>query len=315
MKKLYLYLLVLLFILTGCSKQKQSGKELSYPYTVFVSILPQKYFVDKIAKDKAEAIVMVGPGHSPATYEPLPKQMAKLSQAKAFFKIGVPFENAWMNKIKNANKDMKIIDTSQGIKLREIDTFKNVIEHDKHNHEDKHGHKDGHEDGHTHSKGAKDPHIWLNPRLVKIQAENILIGLIKIDPANEKFYRENLKAFKKDLDKLYSKIKKAFNNVKNKKIMVFHPVFGYLTDEFGFKQIPIEISGKKPSAKELAGIIEYAKENNVKVIFVQRQFSTKEAERVAEAINGKVVRVNPLSYNYYENMINISVKIKRTLEK
>ncbi len=306
MKKTIIILLIFLsIIIFSCNKGKEQTGEITYPYKVFVSIVPQKFFVEKVAGNKAEVLVMVKPGHSPATYEPLPKQMAKLSQSRAFFKIGVPFEKAWVNKIGKSNPDMKIIDTAKGIQKRHMDSFEMVTS-------DNHKHSDGH--SHSHKK-ANDPHIWLSPKLVKKQGENIARGLISIDPANEEYYKNNLAKFKKSLDELHNKMKMHLSKVKNKRLMVFHPAYGYLADEFEFKQVPIEIEGKKPGAKELSKIIDYAKKNKINVIFIQKQFSTREAEEIAKAINGSVVRVNPLAYNYIENMMNIARKISSNLEK
>ena len=82
---------------------------------VFVSIVPQKYLVQQIGKDLVDVQAMVQPGANPATYEPKPKQMVELSKAKIYFAIGVPFENAWLEKIVAANPKMTVVHTDDGI--------------------------------------------------------------------------------------------------------------------------------------------------------------------------------------------------------
>jgi len=83
---------------------------------VVVSILPQKTFVKKIAGDLVDVTVMVAPGSSPATYEPKPSQMKKITKAQIYFSIGVPFEKAWLPRFKAQNPSIKLIDTAKGIK-------------------------------------------------------------------------------------------------------------------------------------------------------------------------------------------------------
>jgi len=299
MKKNILILMVLpiIFLLFQCKKE-------SINKTITVSILPQKYFVQRIVEDKFDINVMVGPGQNPATYEPLPAQMSDLKKSILYFRIGVPFEDSWINKIKNNNPELTIIDTREGIKLREFDSFEE--DHDvKHENEDSN-------DEHHHE--GKDPHIWLSPALVKIQAENIYKAIVKIDPSNKKVYQKNFDAFMKDLDQLSMEIKKSFADVKSKEFMVFHPAWGYFADEFGLKQLPIEIEGKEPSPKQLLLTINKAKKDNIKVIFVQKQFSQKAAKAIAEEISGVVIPIDPLSNDYINNLKNVSETILKNIK-
>ena len=135
---------------------------------IFVSILPQKFFVEKIGAEKVKVSVLVGPGQSPATYEPLPKQLTDLSQAHLYFRIGVPFEIGWLDKIQNLNPNLDIVDTRKGIELRPIEA--------------------SYQENKPEQKGEqKDPHIWLDPLLVKLQAETICRELSRVDPINQGF--------------------------------------------------------------------------------------------------------------------------------
>ncbi len=285
MRKIY-YILIIL-ILVACSPQSKEKK------TIFVSILPQKYFVERIVGDDFDVRTLVLPGHSPATYEPLPRQMSKLSSAEIFFRIGVPFEKAWLNKIQASNPQLTIIDTRKGIELRNIEDAKELF--DKHHTHNLHDH---------HHNGA-DPHIWLSPKLVIKQAQTIFETVSELYPDNKNKYEKNLELFIDDLKILQQEFQASFSQLKQTKFLVFHPVWGYLADEFDLQQIPIEISGKKPSAKELAAIIEYAKREKIRVLFVQQQFSTQEAESVAKVLGAKVIRIDPLAENYLENMRSI----------
>lgn len=290
------FLIITLFVFSACSKAVEKKEK----ERIFVSILPQKYFVERIAEDNFDVQVMVQPGHNPATYEPTPQQMVELTQTKIYFSIGVPFEESWLQKIQETNQGMKIIDTRKGIELIEmvssrdllirIGVEKKIMEHKKA----------------TEIIPEKDPHIWLSPLLVKIQAENIFNELVILDPGNKDFYHQNLKNFQKDLDKIHNETEDIFSKIGKKEFLVFHPAWGYFADEFGLTQIPIEIQGKTPNPKELSALLSFANYKNIKVIFVQQQFSSREAEVVAEAIKGKVIKIDPLAENYLENLRVIS---------
>ena len=257
---------------------------------VFVSIPPQAYFLESVGGERVDVSVLVGPGYSPATYEPTPRQMAELSRAKVYFRIGVPFENVWIERIIKANPNMKVVDTRRGIELLPMKA---------------HRYGDD-EDHHHHGKSLKDPHIWTSPRLVKIQARNICDALIGEDPAHTAYYEDNLKAFHIDLDKLDRKITEILKDLKTPRFMAFHPAWGYFAHDYGLEEIPIEVEGKEPGARALADLIKRVNQEGIKVVFVQAQFSTKNAETVARAIGGRIVRIDPLAKDFLKNMMKIA---------
>ena len=277
----------LVFCLSNGNVYAKSTKSDMEKIKIFVSILPQAYFVERVGGDRVDVSVMVGPGQSPATYEPMPRQMVELGKAKLFFRIGVPFENVWMDRISKTNPKMKVIDTRRGIKLLPMKThhLKTPKQHA------------GHQQG-----GLKNPHIWTSIRLVKIQAKNICDALTNIDPANKVYYQDNLRAFIDDLNNLDAEIVESLKDVRTRKFMVFHPAWGYFAHDYGLEQIPIEIGGKEPGARKLANLIEEAKNDGIKIIFVQKQFSKKSAEAIATAIGGRIVQIDPLARDYLNNM-------------
>ena len=282
-------LAIITFLIFSCSpKTKESAKP-----TLFVSILPQKYFVKRIVRDNADVVVMVSPGHNPATYEPTMKQMSILSSSKIYFSIGVPFEKVWLPKIKKTNSNLIIMDTSKGIKRRVMDDF-NKSQSEQ-------------------NVKLTDPHIWLAPNLVKIQAKNIYDALLTLFPNQKDEFTQNYNKFLNDLDNLHQDIAHNLSNLKNREFAVFHPSWGYFADEFSLKQIPVEIEGKSPSAKELSKIIKILKRDKIKAVFVQKQFDTRLAETIATEISGKVIAIDPLSDDYINNLTKISKTIKNEL--
>ena len=277
---------------------------------VFVSIVPQKYFVQQIGKDLVEVQAMVQPGASPATYEPSPKQMAALSKTKIYFSIGVPFEKAWLGKITAANPDMRVVHTDQGIeKLAMADQHHH---HDGH-HPEEH-HDEVHHDKEHHEHTGLDPHIWLSPPLVKVQAATILAALQEADPAHQSIYEANFNAFIDRIDQLDAELKKIFKGKKGRQFMVFHPAWGYFADTYGLKQLPIEIEGKNPKPAQLKDLILHARENGIKVVFVQPQFSTKSAKLIAREIDGQVAFANPLAEDWMTNLQEAADKFESALK-
>jgi len=265
----------------------------SSPLTSVVSILPQSYFVERIGGDKVEVVVMVGPGRSPETYEPTPKKMTKVSEGRLYFTIGVPFEKFWMDRIVASSPNIKVVPTHNGVSLRHIET--------------RHEHLNVNIDSGLTDR--MDPHIWLSPSRVKVIASNIYEALSEIDPDHQGFYRKNLNLFHQDLDRLTQEIQEKLIPLKKRRFIVFHPAWGYFAEEFNLEQIPIEIEGKSPAAKTLSHIIDLAKKENLKTIFVQKQFSGMSAQTIADAIGGEVVTIDPLSPDYLNNLIEIANKL------
>lgn len=295
MKKIYFLLGAIVLsslLLSGCStKINQDNHD---KLSVMVSILPQIDFVERIGGNKVTVEAMIPIGFSPATYEPSPEQMKKLSKADLYIRIGhIPFEEAQMDNLIDINPDMIVLDSSLGVDLRSLEA---------HSHEDNHEHGDEHEEG-------DDPHIWLDPNLVKIQAENIYQALVDISPADKDYFTANKETFLNDLDQLDATLIEAFQPIADQTILVFHPAFGYLADAYGFYQEAIEIEGKDPTIEALQTIIDEAKEDNVKVIFVQKQFSTESAQVVADAIDGAVVQIDPLAQDYFANLSDMAYTI------
>ncbi len=307
-KTILLLSLTLFFSCQKSSKQKEN---------ITVGILPVKYFVEKIAGQQFKINVTLPPGQSPATYEPLPKQMEMLNHALVYFRIGLPFEKKWLNKIASANKNIKVVDLTQGIILKNKKkhfqkklSYSNHFDDEQKNEQDK---QKG-EQKKTHEHGENDPHVWLNPFLVKQMAQMIYENLSDLKPNQEQIYKKNLNIFLKELDKVSSEISNQLKHLKQREIFVFHPAWGYFCDAFDLKQIAIEKEGKSPTAKELISVLNILKEKKAKTIFVQPEFNYSEIKTIAREINADVVKINPLAEHYLENLRDIADKIKAGLE-
>ncbi|MGK7932415.1 MAG: zinc ABC transporter substrate-binding protein [Microcystaceae cyanobacterium] len=318
-----LTLLVSLNLLMGCGPsptESSNETQTTTPPTedetldITVSIAPQEYLVEKIGGDLVDVNVMVEPGSEPHGYEPKPQQLKALSEAEAYVSVGVEFEQAWLDKFKGANPNMMVIDSAQGIE--KIEMAEHHHHHHGHEEEKAHDHDHDHDHDHEEEKDIKadsnhaeetlDPHIWLSPELVKVQAQNIYQGLVKLDPENEADYQANLQNFITEVDQLDQQIRQNLDGIQNRKFIVFHPSWGYFARDYNLEQIPMEVGGQEPSAAELGELVKEAKEEEIKVIFAQYEFSSKQAETLAKEINGEVIFIDPLDSNWSENLLNVS---------
>ncbi|MBU0986563.1 MAG: zinc ABC transporter substrate-binding protein [Proteobacteria bacterium] len=277
------------------------------PLKVFVSILPQKYFVEKVGGDLVNVLVMVEPGANPAIYEPRPRQMVALSKTKIYFAVGVPFEKAWLEKISATNSGMHIVHTEAGIEKR---TMKSHYHYEKV--AEQHPAEKGSEYRHH---GIKDPHVWLSPSLVMIQARNILQTLLAVDPLHRAAYIENYRKFILELVVLDAELLRFFGEKKaGTEFIVFHPAWGYFAQTYGLEQVPIELEGKEPKPEELKRLIGYAQAEGIKVVFVQPQFSSQIAATIAKSIGGQIVFADPLALDWADNLRKVAANFRSALQ-
>lgn len=263
---------------------------------VVVGIPPLAYLVERVGGAHVQVSVLIEPGRSPHSFDPTPKQMVGISRARLFFAAGMPFERRLLPRIADAANSIEIIDTSAGIERRRMAPSREAI----------------HE--HDHEAGSADPHIWLDPRLAKAQARHICDALQRVDPANAETYRSNLRALSADLDALDARLRAALAPFKGERILVFHPAYGYFTDAYGLRQLPVEIEGKSPGGKALAALTEQAKAEHVSVLFVQPQHSSRSAAAIAEEIGAKLATLDPLSRDYIANMESMAAAIQAALK-
>jgi zinc transport system substrate-binding protein len=266
---------------------------------VFVSIAPQAYFVQQIGMDRVDVQVLVEPGADPHTYEPRPRQMVALSRAVLYFAVGIEFETAKLEKLTAINPHMQVVHTDHGIMKIPM------AAHGGHHGDDDHG-----ED----HPGNLDPHIWLSPPLVMLQARSILTALQAVDPAHGSAYEANYRSFVLELVDLDAYLRSSFDGLKGSSFMVFHPSWGTFAHTYGLNQVPIEVEGKNPKPAQLKALIEQARSNRIKVVFVQPQFSTKNARQISKAIGGRVVAVDPLALDWATNLRQVAEEFKHAFK-
>lgn len=258
---------------------------------VFVSILPQKYFAEKLLENNGEVNVLIGAGMSPHTYEPLPQQMSKLSRADMFFTVGIPFENVIIGRLKNLCPNLVIVQTDENIEKIKMAGH--------HHHEEFHEHH--HEEAHKHDMGL-DPHFWLDPIRATTMAENMAKAITAKRPDLADSIKANLESIKLEMNQLDTELTQKLLSFKGKTMLVFHPAFGYFAYRYGMVQKAVEIEGKEPAPRQLAELIRNCRAEGIKVIFVQKQFPLATAETISRSIGGRVVAIDPLAEDYVNNL-------------
>jgi zinc transport system substrate-binding protein len=278
----------MLGFLAGCVPVQKNEKAV-----ITVSILPHKYFVERIAGDNFEINVITPPGISPETYEPTPKQMRSLAGSVLYFANGyLMFEDHLVQKSKKELSG-KMIDLSRGIDFIAGD----IVDHGDH----------------VHLFGI-DPHYWLSPAEAKIQAQNMLDAIIAYDPENRSFYEKNFQNFMDDIDALHQHITKLLSETSTRTFLIYHPAFAYFARQYDLDQVALEMDGKEPTMAHIKYIVDLARSEGISTVLVQSQFNRASAESVAKEIGGTVEFLDPLPEDWLENMYAIAHTLQKVLK-
>ena len=288
--KRFLYLIILCVILAGCKgtpqKQADSGKasRTEKPaVTVTVTISPYKYFVDQIAKGKVDVNVMVSNGNNPETYEPYAQQMMELSKSALYLKVGsIGFEQTWMKKLQDNAPDMKVIDTSVGIKPAKT------------------------------PGGNIDPHVWMSCSNARIIASNILKALCELEPKNKAFFEKNYQSLLSIIDKRDSTIKESFKKDPDlvRKFVIYHPILTYFARDYQLEQLAIEEEGREPSAAQLKSLIERARKEKIKYCLIQAEFANRNTTTFINESHTKPMDINPLQDDWNRAMQEAALAVQ-----
>lgn len=159
--------------------------------------------------------------------------------------------------------------------------------------DDHHGGEEEHHEGHHHEF---DPHVWLDPILVKQEVATIAAGLSEVDPSNSATYEKNSLAFQEELESLHQEYLSAFKEAKNRTFVTQHTAFAYLAKRYELTQLGISglSPDLEPTPKELSETQKFVEEHDVKVIFTEEMSSPKIAQTVADTTGAKLEVLNPL---------------------
>jgi len=280
----------LILVVLACSpspeKAATSGK-----LRIAVGLEPARYLTKRLAGEQAEIFVLLGPGQNPHSYEITPAQMKTLTACSAYLSLGMPFEETLVPRLQKSAVDLKIFPLDSGI-------VKTAAPE----------HEETEAEAH-HSAEELDPHIWLSPANLQIISKNIYQALTVLQPERTAYFDSSLAVLQAEIAQTDSIIRTQLAPYQGSRFYVYHPAFGYFARDYGLLQMAVETGGKSPAPKALAELIRRARQDSVKVIFVQPQFDASAAQKIAEAIGGRVIPLDGLEYEVLESLKKIAGEI------
>ena len=280
-------LLALMGVLSSCTPPKAATDK----PVVTVSIEPVRYFTEAVAGDRFQVSCLVPKGASPETYDPTPRQLAELSESRAWLRTGyLGFEVVWAERLTANMPKLQVVDLSDGIELIR-DTL--TVEHASHDH--------------FHHTGGVEPHIWNSASNARQMTIGIAQALSRLDPSGETLYRQRCDSLCRVISRTDSLCRVLLSRPKaSHAFMIYHPALSYFARDYGLVQIPIEAGGKEPTPAYLKELMETCREQQVRVIFVQPEFDRRNAEQIARQTGARVVDVNPLAYDWQAEMLHVA---------
>lgn len=279
---LFIFLSVLL---VGCGPASESD---SAKQSVWVSILPQKYFAERIGGDVIDVRVLLRPGQSPETYAPSAAELGRVAKADIYFGIGMPVERAVLGNLATSMKGVRFVQTGS-----------EPADHHDHAHV------------HTHDEGEPDPHIWLDPiRMISV-VEQMQAALSASLPAHAETFQQNASALIRDLRTVDDEIRAILTPHVGRMFLINHPSLGHFADHYGLEQFSIEHAGASPSARRVAELVSLARDAGVGVVLTQPEFGRSSARILAQELELEMIEIDPLAEDYLNNLRIIAEAIAK----
>lgn len=319
MRRNTILLVILALAITSCGRRSGAGSD---EKVITVTIPPIAWFVEGIAGDDYKVNVLLPPGADHHIWEPLPAQINSLSGSEALIINGkLGFEDAWMDRFTQVNPKMKILDLSRNIRLigsgetaageeylsLEADAVE-ANDHDGHAHEG--GSTEAHDNpaeshvGHVH--GGPDPHYWMSPSVAMIMAHDIMNFLVELNPGSYEKYEANLAVMAKRIAEADSLVRVAVATAPNKMVMIYHPALAYMGRDYGFEQVSFEDEGKSPSPARMKELIDFARDKQIKIIFIQAEYDLRNAQSLSGETGAELIVINPMNRNWPEAVLEVA---------
>lgn len=291
-KILFTLFALTVLLLTACGNKEKINKD---QLSIYTTVYPLQYFAERIGGEAVNVQSIYPPGADEHTFDPTQKDMIALADSDLFFYIGLGLEGFVENAEKTMqNEHVKMIATAEAITEDMLDENHDHDEEVEHNHDDHHNH------------GAFDPHVWMSPVLSDALAYAIKEALIEAAPDKKADFEKNFEELRDDLLKLDRKFIEMAENAPTKTFFVSHAAFGYIADTYGLDQVAIAglNSQSEPSQKQLASIVDYAKEHNVKYVLFEQNVSSKLTDVIRKEIGAESLMLHNLGVLTTEDLKN-----------
>jgi zinc transport system substrate-binding protein len=269
----------MIVIATACGPAGSSGR--SGKLTVVTGLPPYADLISRIAGDRADVSFIVPPGADPHTYEPLPQDMRLTSDADLYLAAGLPFEDAWLPRIQGSAPGLRVVSLIRGIRLLG---------------------EPGHGEQGPEAEPGNDPHTWMSPGLMAIEARNAEAALVSVDHGDSAGFASRLDTLLAEISALQAELHSELDSLRGSVFLVVHPSYGYFADEFGLRQVAIEVNGSEPSPSELAAFVDEARASGARFIIASPQFSTRSAETVASELGIPLILHDPLARDWMSSL-------------
>lgn len=201
-------------LLTGCGDSDDGGEPLEIREVVYTTFYPSTWLADRLCGGEVEVVCPLPEGEDPIFWRPAKEVVRAYQSARVVVVNGARFEK-WVGT--TSLPPSRIVDLSRSFR-EEFLTFKE---------ETTHSHGKGE---HTHE--GIDGHTWVDPHLMKKQAETLANALVTAFPDSADSIRANLAAVKRDLDGLAARLDAL--DVSRSTLLASHPAYDYMTRRQGW---------------------------------------------------------------------------------
>lgn len=250
---------------------------------VLVSVPAQAFWVDRLWGEPGVGVPLIGPGQDPHSYDPSVSQARAFSRADIYFRTGLDFERKFIETLRRVKPGIRVVDLRDGVRLRRLEAH-------------------SHAPGQGAHESPDDPHIWLGPREALIQVAAMRDALAARYPERAERIRANHAAFEAEIRALDAELSASLAPIKGGAVVVYHPAFGYFLDSYGIRQLPVEISGREPSPRQLQAVIDQALKAGARVVWAQPEHADRAAAAVALAIGARVSKVEENAPDWLDHL-------------
>ncbi|MEP0817286.1 metal ABC transporter substrate-binding protein [Trichocoleus sp. FACHB-46] len=276
-------------VLMGCSQttsgspsaELSQGKGQSDRVQVMTTFLPMYLFTKAVTGDAADVKVLIPPGTEVHEYQSKPGDVQAIAQADVLVENGLGLESFLRDTIKSAqNSKLVVVDASQGIQPI------GAAATEEHGHAEAEPGESHSADTAAHAHAEGNPHVWLDPVLVKQQITNIRDQLIKVDPPNQPAYTANAAAYLQQLDTLHGEFQRTLQKYPNCTFVTFHNAYPYLAQRYQLQQVAVvELPEDNLSPREVQNAIATVKQYKVKALFGEPGTDNKLLQSLAQDLN------------------------------
>lgn len=251
---------------------------LAEPLRLAVSVSPIAWLVQQVGGDRVRVQTLVRPGQDPHGFEPTPTQLGELQQATAYLTLNLPFERAWLPRVRAVNPQLQVVALQSG-----------------------------------HALDLHDPHIWLNPQRMHDLAGELAVLLSTLAPQERDRFAANAAAVAGRLATLDSELAARFAAARGQTFLVHHAAWGHFAHRYGLTQLAIEQDGKEPGPRRLAKLTARVRALGIDTLFIEPQASRHTAQGLADALHLALIPLDPMAGDYMVNLRRSAAAIAQAL--